>query len=389
MDADELIEPPDPERRAELLLDLGEARNTTGDAVGGRDDFVAAAELARRCDRPDLLGRAAYGYGGDAAVWLDFGDPVGPALLDEALVALPVEPSVTRALCLAQRSLWHLLDADGSERRRLAEAAATMADAAGDAAAYEYTLGCLAQALVATGEVDALRALMDDYVVLAEEADDDYHRSQAQYFDIQAQYFANDVDGVRSALADMQAVDPRRLTALQRWSLVCIASNLAILDGRWADVVEPDPEDTSAVGITGGSVPLNHRFRALHLQGETDAALEALSTMVRDHWVSVSVWPNDAWTSWAMGDLLSAATQLEAWHRDVFPAHPRGLPSTRHRLHRPDRRRRRRTLAPRRLHGRAPAPARPMGVLEPGGRRQAGRPRARSPGPGLRRRRAR
>ncbi len=163
---------------------------------------------------------------------------------------------------------------------------------------------------------------MDDYVVLAEGADDDYHRSQALYFDIQTQYFANEVDGVRSALANMQAVDPRRLTALQRWSLVCIASNLATLDGRWSDVVGPDPEDTAAVGITGGSVPLNHRFRALHLQGETDAALEALATMVRDHWVSVSVWPNDAWTSWAMGDLPSAATQLEAWHRDVFPLIP-------------------------------------------------------------------
>ena len=58
-ESEELIDPPDPARRALLLVEMGEARNTAGDNVGGRDDFVAAAQLARISERSDLLARAA------------------------------------------------------------------------------------------------------------------------------------------------------------------------------------------------------------------------------------------------------------------------------------------------------------------------------------------
>ncbi len=88
VETEELLEPPNATRRAELLLALGDARNAAGDPATGRADFVAAADAARRAARPDLLARAAYGYGYENAVWLDFGDTVGPSLLDEALDAL-------------------------------------------------------------------------------------------------------------------------------------------------------------------------------------------------------------------------------------------------------------------------------------------------------------
>ena len=73
----------------------------------------------------------------------------------------------------------------------------------------------------------------------------------------------------------MQATDWSRLTPTNRWSMVCVGSNLALLEGRWHDVVEPDPDDVLAVGITGASVPLNHRFRVLYSRGDVAEAIEA------------------------------------------------------------------------------------------------------------------
>ena len=321
-EAEELIDPPDPARRALLLVEVGEARNTAGDNVGGRDDFVAAAQLARISERSDLLARAACAYGGDSAVWLDFTDSIGRALLDEALAVLPPGPSAERAACLAKRSGWCTLDVDPAERQRLASEAVTIAESTGNTEVLLPALEAQAQALVAVGDCPPLLRLADRLGHLSDSTYENYWRSMAQYFRLAAQFIANDFDGVRRSQAEMQAADWNRLTPTQRWSMVCVGSNLAVLEGRWHDVVEPDPDDVLAVGITGASVPLHHRFRVLYSRGDVAEAIEANRRMVRDNEVNVMVWPNSAWPDYAGGDLTAAAQHLTAWQRDIWPLVP-------------------------------------------------------------------
>jgi tetratricopeptide (TPR) repeat protein len=104
LEAEEIIEPADDARRAELLIALVEARNPAGEAVHARTDAVAAAALARQAGRPELLAAAAIAYGGGLGLWLDFDDTTGLELIDEALGS--VEDDELRAHLYLAKAGW-------------------------------------------------------------------------------------------------------------------------------------------------------------------------------------------------------------------------------------------------------------------------------------------
>jgi tetratricopeptide (TPR) repeat protein len=88
LEAEEIIEPTDDARRAELLVALVEARNGAGEVVDAMTDAVAASAFARRAARPDLLAAAAIAYGAGLGAWLDYDDTTGLELIDEALASI-------------------------------------------------------------------------------------------------------------------------------------------------------------------------------------------------------------------------------------------------------------------------------------------------------------
>src|SRR4029450_10446209 len=90
-----MLDPPDPARRAVLVIALSRARNDAGAVLSARRDFVAAAALPRQAGRPDLLARAAIHYGGRWPGLVDPSDTMGPTLLAEAGAALaPKDPAL-------------------------------------------------------------------------------------------------------------------------------------------------------------------------------------------------------------------------------------------------------------------------------------------------------
>src|ERR671915_896379 len=60
---------PDETTRCELLLELGDAQARSGDMASAKETFARAADVARELSLPELLARAAIGYGG-RVVWL-------------------------------------------------------------------------------------------------------------------------------------------------------------------------------------------------------------------------------------------------------------------------------------------------------------------------------
>ena len=64
----DLEEKPDEARRCELLIALGDAQMMTGEPVAGGKILQSAAGVARDRGRPELLVRAALGYGGRNAL---------------------------------------------------------------------------------------------------------------------------------------------------------------------------------------------------------------------------------------------------------------------------------------------------------------------------------
>lgn len=103
VEALDLILPDPEERRAELLLALGNELFTTASLDAAYDRFFQTADIARRIGRSDLLARAAIGIRG-------FGEMGAPAakgvieLLQEALEAIDEEEIALRSMLLTRLS---------------------------------------------------------------------------------------------------------------------------------------------------------------------------------------------------------------------------------------------------------------------------------------------
>ncbi len=125
------------ERRCELLLALGEARNAALERQRARPAFLEAAGAAQALGRSDLLARAARGYGymtkaGDT-------DGAAAALWRAALAEVGPEDGARRAVLLAARATASMLGGD-AEADDLAAQALVDARRSGDEEALATAL---------------------------------------------------------------------------------------------------------------------------------------------------------------------------------------------------------------------------------------------------------
>lgn len=99
------LAPPGTRGHAELLIDLADAAGRTpAGHERGRAAATDATEVARRIGDVELLARAAIAFGGPflGILTSGFAEPEPVALAEEALLALPVDPSPLRVRLLAR-----------------------------------------------------------------------------------------------------------------------------------------------------------------------------------------------------------------------------------------------------------------------------------------------
>ncbi|GAA2835769.1 AAA family ATPase [Kitasatospora sp. CM 4170] len=176
----------DDARRASLLVGLGTARLGAGRREEGRADLLAAADPARRADRPDLLARAALGLGsGPVGFEVELLDRPQIDLLAEArtrLLARPdrppgpgVQPAAGSAVgaaallaaVTARLSVAGALVEPDRDRLALAEEAVRTARASGDSAVLAYALSALCDARSGPAHRTGRRAWAGEIVDLA------------------------------------------------------------------------------------------------------------------------------------------------------------------------------------------------------------------------------
>jgi tetratricopeptide (TPR) repeat protein len=160
------------ELRAEALLGLGDARLRAGASEAAAEAFEAAAEVARNRGWPDLLARAALGFGaGFGGFEVRMLDQRQIELLEQAAAVSPAT-SPLRPWVLARLSV--ALSFVGSEQRRLslADEAVVLARNSGDRAALAAALASRCDAVAGPDHVTERLGAASEIVSLARQAAD-------------------------------------------------------------------------------------------------------------------------------------------------------------------------------------------------------------------------
>ena len=160
-----------PERLAEVLVALGEARLRAGEGDAGRAAFEEAARLARVCARDDMLARAALGVAG-LTVTIVAVDESLVALLEEALDRLDPQSGALRVRLLSRLAIALAYAPDERRRHALAEEAVSRARALADPAALAVALTAAHVVYWAPEHLGARLIAADELVTLGERSDD-------------------------------------------------------------------------------------------------------------------------------------------------------------------------------------------------------------------------
>jgi len=150
--------PQDQTLRCELLLELAEAHDRTGDYTTRDERFAEAADGARRLGNGELFLHAALRYGGILPAGVR-PDARAQALLEEALEWLGEEDTGARATILARLAHWLHYERPYPERLELSDRSVAMARGTGDQRMLATALLNRCWALDGPRDVDdALRA---------------------------------------------------------------------------------------------------------------------------------------------------------------------------------------------------------------------------------------
>jgi len=307
---------PDPGRRASILLEIGTARDNLGKALEARADFVAAADCARRAGRTDLLVEAACRYGGRAAVWLDWGDPIGPALAEEALEVVGTADSEERVRVLAKLSFWATFDPESTRRLALTQEAIELSARLGSPTARAEAVTYRIWSLRGTGRLDEQLSLADELEAMALSTDDAGRHMVALINRAGAQFVRNDLTACRETVANMAVLGERKREVYARWSAAAFASHFAQIEGRFSDLEEcmaVEAEAASAVGEVGlACIALRHLF-VEELRGTDASTAAAVRALEAEFPIMLNSSSLPARAAWAEADLDAATKAIEKY----------------------------------------------------------------------------
>ncbi|HLS46741.1 MAG TPA: AAA family ATPase [Ornithinicoccus sp.] len=254
LDLVRLVAPRDVRMEVELELDAGHARLHAGDPDDAKKRFLAAARRAQRADLPDLLARAALGYGGQWSFTGESSDPRLVALLETALRHLHEHdyPGLrTRLLARLAVELYHSTDhslAEESSARAL-----TLARGLDDPAALASALLARLFVLWRPAGPERLQerlALDAEVRQLAAETGDPELELNGRAWRISDALENGDVVEAQEHMAAFARVAHTLRQPFYLWFVEVFASLHALMQGRYAEA-EQHAEDALTIGRRG------------------------------------------------------------------------------------------------------------------------------------------
>jgi DNA-binding SARP family transcriptional activator len=267
----------------DLLLGLGDAQARAGDDAGAKGTFLRAAEVARRGEFPERLGRAALGYGGRWVWGKGRDDPHLLTLVEEAVEALPPDDSALRARLLARLAAGPLFqhgDASIARRRALSAEAVEIARRLGDTAVLAWVLDGRKVAIWAPDTLEEQWEIMDEMRELAERAGDPEQIVDARICRLIKLLERSELDRFEVEYDAARRVADELGQPGQRWLVAVHEPMYALLTGRVEDA-EQLIEQVFEIGRS--SAPWNARIARLRervvlcgLQGRPEDVEEEL-----------------------------------------------------------------------------------------------------------------
>ena len=269
--------------RCELLLGLADAQGRAGDADEAKSTFLQVAELARAAAVPELIARAAAGYGGRFLWTHTLMDEQIVPVLEEGLRAVGETDSVLRVQLLSRLGAALRHGPTRERRERVCEEAVQIARRIGDPATLAYVLSASEAAL--HGPHTARRRLSEggEIISLAARTGDKERLFDGHEHSFWAAWELGDPDRRAAELASMTRIADELRQPAQLWMVAVAQATLALAQGRFAEAPEVI-ERAAAVGervLPWGSVAV--RKLQLFLLRRQQGRLEGYEREVRDH----------------------------------------------------------------------------------------------------------
>jgi DNA-binding SARP family transcriptional activator len=269
--------------RCELLLGLADAQGRAGHADEAKSTFLQAAEVARAAELPELIARAAAGYGGRFLWTHTLMDERLVPVLEEGLRAVGENDSVLRVQLLSRLGAALRHGPSRERRERVCEEAIQIARRIGDPATLAYALSAAEAAL--HGPHTAQRRLAEggEIVTLAAGSGDRERLFDGHEHSFWAAWELGDPDRRAAELASMTRIAEELRQPAQLWALGVAKATLALAEGHFAEAPELI-ERGAAVGervLPWGSVAA--RKLQLFVLRRQQGRLEGFEREVRDY----------------------------------------------------------------------------------------------------------
>ncbi|HSJ28423.1 MAG TPA: AAA family ATPase [Acidimicrobiia bacterium] len=302
--ATELQDEADPAALCDLLIGLGDAQMRAGDAPGGRESFLRAAEISRRFGLPQQAAQAALGYGGRFVWARAASDRHLIPLLKDALTAVGDGDSEVRALLLARLAGALRDDLDPAPRDAHSREAVELARRLGDPATLAYALDGRFAAIWAPDTDRERQEIADEIITLAEEIGDEERAFQGHHYRLAVLLEYGDIGTVAAELpVNLRLAEELRQPA-QLWYAASLAAILALLEGRFDEAEQLSTaaleHGRRAEGIHSLGVWL---LQSYYLRAELGRAGE-LEPLIRESLDEYAWWP------WMRCTLLHLYTEI-------------------------------------------------------------------------------
>jgi DNA-binding CsgD family transcriptional regulator len=311
-------------QRAELLLELADARMRAGDVAAAQSRCLEANDLARSVDAPDLVVAAALAY--DDANWRAALD--GTVAADLLREALPLATEPDRALQL-QAALGRALafSGQGAEAEAMAQTTIAAARELGDPSTLQIAYAAALFSPWTPANLDELRLYARDLVDVARSE----HNLEWELSGLDKLLFAavvaGDLDEARAIAARHRTLTARLGQPLFRVLDLQAHALLAVGEGRFTDAESLAEEaDSLASFLSGNDVAGGYGVQMFSIrreQGRLDEARPLAEAVARFGQAGATWRPALAALYAELGLLDAAADELRFLVADGLAAVPR------------------------------------------------------------------